>query len=82
MPETTPSTTPAPRDPSKTAPTAEEHPTTTWVCENSKCRYFGVLRKVRWQHLGAGLYLVGTVRCHCGQLPVKEPNTSGRVAIR
>ena len=69
MPETTPTQTSAPRDPSKTAPAAEEHPTTTWVCENSKCRYFGV-------------YLVGTVRCLCGQLPVKEPNASGRVSVR
>lgn len=64
---------PAPEKPAgQRAPTAEEHPRTTWICENSRCRYFGVRRTVRWQHLGAGLYLVGTVRCHCGGLPVRE----------
>ncbi len=59
--------------PGDKAPAAEEHPTTVWVCENAQCRYFGKKRRVRWQHLGGGLYLVGTVRCFCGYLPVREP---------
>lgn len=57
------------------SPTAEEHPTSVWICENPRCPYNGKRRKVRWQHLGGGLYLVGTVRCHCGSLPVREPRT-------
>jgi hypothetical protein len=59
-------------DAARTAPTEEEHPTSVWTCENSHCRYFGIKRRVRWQHLGAGLYLVGTIRCICGRLPVAE----------
>lgn len=63
---------------SERAPSPEEHPTTGWVCENPNCRYFGKKRRVRNQHLGAGLYLVGTVRCLCGQLPVREPGSRHR----
>jgi hypothetical protein len=48
-----------------------EHPRTTWCCENSKCEHFGVERSVPWAHLGQGLYLVGTVKCACRQLPIR-----------
>jgi len=61
------------KDPSRTPPTKEEHPTTVWICENNRCRYYQVRRRVAWQHLGAGLYLVGQIRCLCGHLPIKAP---------
>lgn len=50
-----------------------EHPQTTWICENPRCPRAGERRRVNWQHLGQGLYLVGTVRCGCGFVPVREP---------
>lgn len=64
-------------DPSRRAPTAEEHPTDSFVCENSRCRYHGVKRVVRWQHIGAGLYLRGPVLCHCGWAPPKTRESRG-----
>jgi hypothetical protein len=54
-------------------PKSGEHPTTVWICENPQCAFQGRRQKVPWQHLGGSLYLVGTVRCHCGSLPVREP---------
>lgn len=64
-------------DPSRRPPSPEEHPTDSFVCENSRCRYHGVKRVVRWQHIGAGLYLRGPVLCHCGWAPPKTRESRG-----
>lgn len=60
------------------APTAEEHPTSTWTCENPRCEFSGKRRTIRWQHLGGGLYLTGPVRCYCGGLPVRDTPRGAR----
>lgn len=63
---------------SERAPSQDEHPTQTWVCENPRCRYVGKKRRVRMQHLGGGLYLRAPVVCLCGRQPILDLPTGRR----